>query len=216
MTYSLPSGQNPTTPVGLAAPVRPRKIRESKSEFIVIIFVAIGSQCPHSYVSSGVRDSEEPDASSEVDPLAGVRKTPRGPILRSRLQGRSTGMMVDPLSIAIPAAEDQVAPEALAGSIGDRPQRTRKFDLSAHRAQRQVFKSVVSASLSSSVPGIPSQGRVSGEGTSRMIPAQAALEVEGKSTLAFSYDKEVPILEDPERIVSIWRKLRPRNCELLR
>uniref|UniRef100_M4DSG7 Uncharacterized protein n=1 Tax=Brassica campestris TaxID=3711 RepID=M4DSG7_BRACM len=146
--------ENPTTPVGLAAPVRPRKIRESKR----------------------VRDSEEPDASSEVDPLAGVRKTPRGPILRSRLQGRSTGMMVDPLSIAIPAAEDQVAPEALAGSIGDRPQRTRKFDLSAHRAQRQVFKSVVSASLSSSVPGIPSQGRVSGEGTSRMIPAQAALE----------------------------------------
>ncbi|KAH0922631.1 hypothetical protein HID58_022649 [Brassica napus] len=136
--------ENPTTPVGLAAPVRPRKIRESKR----------------------VRDSEEPDASSEVDPLAGVRKTPRGPILRSRLQGRSTGMMVDPLSIAIPAAEDQVAPEALAGSIGDRPQRTRKFDLSAHRAQRQVFKSVVSASLSSSVPGIPSQGRVSGEGGS--------------------------------------------------
>lgn len=47
-----------------------------------------------------------------------------------------------------------------------------------------------------------------------MGPAQAALEVEGKSTLAFFYDKEVPILEDPKRLASIWRKLRLRNFEL--
>lgn len=121
--------------------------------------------------------------------------------------------MVDPLSIAIPAIGDQVGAEASAGSIRDRPRRT-KVDLSVHRGRHQVFERVVSASLSSSVPGIPSQRRVSGEGTSRMGPAQAALEVEGKSTLAFFYDKEVLILEDPKRLASIWRKLRLRNFEL--
>ncbi|KAG2251484.1 hypothetical protein Bca4012_098970 [Brassica carinata] len=83
--------------------------------------------------------------------------------------------MVDPLSIAIPAIGDQVGAEASAGSIRDRPRRT-KVDLSVHRGRHQVFERVVSASLSSSVPGIPSQRRVSGEGTSRMGPAQAALE----------------------------------------
>ena len=80
--YALPPGQNRAAPVGLAAPVHPEKIRQIKSEFIVIIFVAIGYWCSHSYACSGVRDSDDPDASSEVDPLEGARKTPCGPILR--------------------------------------------------------------------------------------------------------------------------------------
>ncbi|KAJ4889387.1 Uncharacterized protein Rs2_29135 [Raphanus sativus] len=49
-----------------------------------------------------------------------------------------------------------------------------------------------------------------GEGTSRLRP----INLPPGSPKTFSYDVNVPILENPEQLASIWRKLRNPSCEL--
>ena len=34
------------------------------------------------------------------------------------------------------------------------------------------------------------------------------------SSWAFSYDNEIPILENPDSLAAIWRKIRAEGCEL--
>ncbi|KAF3599499.1 hypothetical protein F2Q69_00036979 [Brassica cretica] len=56
--------------------------------------------------------------------------------------------------------------------------------------------------------------RASSKGTSRVDPSAHLPEVQETSSWIFSYDNEVPILENPERLAFIWRKIRERGCEL--
>ena len=66
-------------------------------------------------------------------------------------------------------------------------------------------------SLNSSSSGLPLPLRASGEGTSQVDPSAHLPEA---SSWRFSYDNEVPILENPELLTLIGRKIRERGCEL--
>ena len=70
--------------------------------------------------------------------------------------------------------------------------------------------------MSSNFPslGLPPPLRASGEGTSQVDPSAHLPDVQETSLWRFSYDNEVPILENHERLGLIWRKLREKGCEL--
>ena len=69
-------------------------------------------------------------------------------------------------------------------------------------------------SSNSSSSGLPLPLRASGEGTSLVDPGAHLLEVKEASSWRCSYDNEVPILDNPERLALIWHKIRERRCEL--
>ena len=56
--------------------------------------------------------------------------------------------------------------------------------------------------------------RIPGKGTSKVDPSTRLPNMEEASSLAFSYDNDVSILDDPERLASIWHKIRTSGCEL--
>ncbi|KAF3493191.1 hypothetical protein DY000_02053569 [Brassica cretica] len=89
-----------------------------------------------------------------------------------------------PVSIAVPAGEGQRTSNVLGG---------------------------FTVILNSPNSGLPLPLRASGEGTSRVDPSAHLPEA---SSWRFSYDNEVPILENPEHLTLIWRKIRERGCEL--
>ncbi|KAH0858796.1 hypothetical protein HID58_087057 [Brassica napus] len=62
--------------------------------------------------------------------------------------------------------------------------------------------------------GPPSTVTVSGEGTSRINSGARLSSVPEASSWAFSYDNEIPILENPDSLAAIWRKIRAEGCEL--
>lgn len=70
--------------------------------------------------------------------------------------------------------------------------------------------------MSSNSPssGLPPPLRAPGEGTSQVDPSTHLPDVQETSLWRFSYDNEVPILENPERLALIWHKIREKGCEL--
>ncbi|KAL0827719.1 hypothetical protein Bca101_051397 [Brassica carinata] len=66
----------------------------------------------------------------------------------------------------------------------------------------------------SSNSGLPPPLRVSGEGTSRINSGARLSSVPEASSWVFSYDNEIPILENPDSLAAIWRKIRAEGCEL--
>ena len=69
-------------------------------------------------------------------------------------------------------------------------------------------------SLNSPSSGLPLPLRASGEGTSQVDPSAHFPEVQETSSWRFSYDNEVPILKNPERLALIWCKITEKGCEL--
>ncbi|KAF3571096.1 hypothetical protein F2Q69_00059577 [Brassica cretica] len=84
-------------------------------------------------------------------------------------------------------------------------------DSSTHRRRRRAIENINSVISNSPNSGLPLPLRASGEGTSRVDPSAHLPEA---SSWRFSYDNEVPILENPEHLTLIWRKIRERGCEL--
>ncbi|KAF3523947.1 hypothetical protein F2Q69_00047903 [Brassica cretica] len=132
---------------------------------------------------------DHPDESSEVGSLERAQKARRGPTLRSRSQAQSPGLLARPVSIAVPVGGVRRAPNTSAGSIGDR-------------------------ALDDDGSGLPLPLRASGEGTSQVNPSAHLPDVHETSSWRFSYDNEVPILENPESLALIWHKIREKGCKL--
>ncbi|KAF3532212.1 hypothetical protein DY000_02040686 [Brassica cretica] len=165
----------------------------------------------------GVREQEalpdRADASSVAGSSERARKALRGPVLRSRSQAQFPGLMAKPVSIAVPADRNRTTPNAPAGSVGGQPHGD-DVGSSTHRIRRGVLEDIKSVDSNSSSSGLPSQGRVPGEGTSQIDPDSRPPRVREASSVAFSYDNEVSILENPEILPSIWRKIQARGCDL--
>lgn len=143
-------------------------------------------------------------ASSKARSSEKARKALWRPVLRSRSQVQSPGLMDKPVSIAVPADKNRTTPNASAGLVRDQP-RCYDVDSSTHRVRRRVLEDVVSTNLDSSISGYSSQVRVQGEGTYQVDPISRPPDVGEPSSMAFSYDNEASILEDPERLASIWQ-----------
>ncbi|XP_056853505.1 uncharacterized protein LOC130502725 [Raphanus sativus] len=92
------------------------------------------------------------------------------------------------------------------------------------RSSSQVQSPIVLATPLSVVPpdhGDQPESRVPGEVdvgevASKVQRRRLVMDEESSKVvlLAFSYDVDAPILENPERLATIWRKLRSRSCEL--
>lgn len=143
-------------------------------------------------------------ASSKARSSEKARKALWRPVLRSRSQVQSPGLMDKPVSIAVPADKNRTTPNASAGLVRDQP-RCYDVDSSTHRVRRRVLEDVVSTNLDSSISGYSSHVRVQGEGTYQVDPISRPPDVGEPSSMAFSYDNEASILEDPERLASIWQ-----------
>ncbi|KAF3539404.1 hypothetical protein F2Q69_00020373 [Brassica cretica] len=170
--YALPPGENRATPVGSVVPVRPGKGRRDKRG----------------------REKEvlpdRPDKSSEVGSLERAQKTRRGPTLRSRSQTQSPGLLVRPVSIAVPVGGAQRAPNTSFGYVSDRSLDD-EIDSPTHQRRRRALEEINSVD-----------------------PSACLSDVQETSSWRFSYDDEVPILKNPEGVASIWRKLREKGCDL--
>ncbi|KAF2543642.1 hypothetical protein F2Q68_00031068 [Brassica cretica] len=116
------------------------------------------------------------------------------------------------------ALPDHPEESSEAGSM-ERAQKARRMPTLRSKSQAQspgimarpVSIAVPAASSNSPSSGLPPPLRASGEGTSRVDPSAHLPEA---SSWGFSYDNEVPILKNPERLALIWRKIRERGCEL--
>ncbi|KAF3591253.1 hypothetical protein DY000_02022477 [Brassica cretica] len=100
--YALPSGVNRATHVALVAPVRPKKGRGNKRKKEKEVLL------------------DRPDESSEVGSLERALKVQCGPVLRSRSQAQSPGLLARPVSIVIPAGGTRKALDNSPSSTGDR------------------------------------------------------------------------------------------------
>ncbi|XP_048619866.1 uncharacterized protein LOC106354951 [Brassica napus] len=193
--YALPPGVNRATPVALVAPVQPKKGRGNKRNKEKEVLL------------------DRPDESSEVGSLERAEKVQRGPVLRSRLQAQSPGLLARPVSIAIPAGGTRKALDNSASSAGDRALND-EVDSLTHRRRRRVLEEINTVTSGSSSSGLPPLLRVSGECTSRINPGLRLSNVPEASSWAFSYDNEILILENPDSLAAIWRKIRAEGCEL--
>jgi len=156
---------------------------------------------------------DRPDESSEVGSLERAQKVQRGPVLRSRSQAQSPGLLARPVSVAIPAGGTRKASDNSASSAGDRVLND-EVDSLTHRRRRRVLEEINTVTSGSSSSGLPPLLRVSGECTSRINPGLRLSNVPEASSWAFSYDNEIPILENPDSLAAIWRKIRAEGCEL--
>ncbi|KAH0899586.1 hypothetical protein HID58_049154 [Brassica napus] len=139
------------------------------------------------------------DEFSEVGSLERAQKIQRGLVHRSRLQAQSPGLQARPVSIAIPAGGTRLNDEV---------------DSLTHRRRRRVLEEINTMTSGSSNSGLPPPLRVSGEGTSRINSGARLSSVPEASSWVFSYDNEIPILENPDSLAAIWRKIRAEGCEL--
>ena len=114
--------------------------------------------------------------------------------------------MVRPVSIAVPVGGARKTPNTSAGSVGDRALND-DIDSSTHRRRRRALEDINSVSSNSPSSGLPPLLRTSGEGTSQVDPSAHLPDVHETSSWRFLYDNEVPILENPERLALIWRKI---------
>ena len=79
---------------------------------------------------------------------------------------------------------------------------------SIHRfTDADVLEEINSVSSNSPGSGLPPPLRASSEGTSQVDPSAHLPDVHETSSWRFLYDNEVPILENPERLALIWRKI---------
>ncbi|KAH0862438.1 hypothetical protein HID58_079649 [Brassica napus] len=193
--YALPPGVNRVIHVALVAPVRPKKGRGNmrKKEKEVLL--------------------DRPDESSEVGSLERAQKVQRRPVLRSRSQAQSPGLLARSVSIAIRAGGTRKASDNSASSAGDRALND-EVDSLTHRRQRRVLEEINTVTSGSSSSGLPPPLRVSGEGTSRINSGGRLSSVPEASSWAFSYDNEIHILENPDSLAAIWLKLTAEGYEL--
>ncbi|WZZ77933.1 hypothetical protein YC2023_098505 [Brassica napus] len=193
--YALPPGVNRVIHVALVAPVRPKKGRGNmrKKEKEVLL--------------------DRPDESSEVGSLERAQKVQRRPVLRSRSQAQSPGLLARSVSIAIRAGGTRKASDNSASSAGDRALND-EVDSLTHRRQCRVLEEINTVTLGSSSSGLPPPLRVSGEGTSRINSGGRLSSVPEASSWAFSYDNEIHILENPDSLAAIWRKITAEGYEL--
>ncbi|XP_056850763.1 uncharacterized protein LOC108824830 [Raphanus sativus] len=147
--------------------------------------------------------TEPSDANSDFAPLKRARGTPDKRVLRSSSQVQSLVVVATPLSVVPPARGDRpearVPGEVEAGEVVSKVQR-RRLTL-----EEEVSRDL---SVSSSEP----QKQDPGEGTTK--PINFPTDCRTDSPLAFSYDVDTLILENPEQLAAIWRKLRRHSCEL--
>ncbi|KAG2270347.1 hypothetical protein Bca52824_064902 [Brassica carinata] len=94
----------------------------------------------------------------------------------------------------------------------DRPDESSEVG-SLERAQK-VQKEINTVTSGSSSSGLPSPLCVSGEGTLRINHGVRLSSVPEASSWAFSYDHEIPILENLDSLAAMWRKIRAEGCEL--
>ncbi|KAF2606566.1 hypothetical protein F2Q68_00044977 [Brassica cretica] len=186
---------NRATHVALVAPVRPKKGcgNKRKKEKEVLL--------------------DRPDESSKVGSLERAQEVQRGPVLRSRSQAPFPGLLARPVSIAIPAGGTRKASDNSASSAGDRALND-VVDSLTHRRRRRVMEEINTVTSGSSSSRLPPPLRVSGEGTSRINSGARLSSVPKASSWAFSYDNEIPILENPDSLAAIWHKIRAEGCEL--
>ncbi|XP_009115868.1 uncharacterized protein LOC103841107 [Brassica rapa] len=167
----------------------------------------------------GAREKEVlpdcPDESSEVGSLERAQKARRGPTLRSRLQAQSPGLLARHVSIAVPVGGVRKATNASTGSVGDRALDA-DVDSSTHRHrhQRRALEEINYVSFNSPCSGLPPPLRASAEGTSQVDPSAHLPDVQDTTSWRFLYNNKVPILENPESLALIWRKIREKGCEL--
>ncbi|KAF3513955.1 hypothetical protein F2Q69_00001595 [Brassica cretica] len=128
---------------------------------------------------------DRPDDSSEVGSLERAQKARRGPTLRSRSQAQSPGLLARPVSIAVPVGGARRAPDTSVGSAGDR---ALNDDVNSSTHRRRC--------------------------TSQVDPSACLPDAQETSSWRFSYDNEVPILENPESSSLVWRKIIEKGCEL--
>lgn len=103
--------------------------------------------------------SENSNAYSKAESSEKVQKVQRGPILRSRSQIQSHGIMANLVSIAIPIDGNQAASYALVASVGDQP-RNMRADSAAHQARRRNPENILSESSNSIEPRVPSTTQI--------------------------------------------------------
>ncbi|KAG2275880.1 hypothetical protein Bca52824_058435 [Brassica carinata] len=160
-------------PVALVAPARPKKGRGNKRKKEKEVLL------------------DRPDESSEVGSLERAQKVQRTPVLRSRPQAQSPGLLARPVLIAVPAGGNRMASDNSAISAGDRALND-EVDSLTHRRRRRVLEEINTVISGSSSSGLPPPLlflvkvlRINS------VPALRACEA---SSWAFSYDNEIPIL----------------------
>lgn len=121
-------------------------------------------------------------------------------MLRSRSQVQFPGLLVRPVSVAIPAGGNQTVLNFSASLVADEDD----VDSETHRTRHQVLEEIVSADLSLSSSRLPLPVRVSGEGTSRFDPVNRLQSTGGFLRWHFSYDNDASILENLKRLASVW------------
>lgn len=128
-------------------------------------------------------------------------ENPRGPAgtsPRSRSQLQSPEIMANLVSIVIPVDKNQAASGASVRLVCGQP-RDSWAGFSVRRVRRRLVQGTLSENSSSIEPRASPPVR---------LPGGEPL------SLAFSYDKKVPIFKDPESLALIWRKLRANDCVL--
>ncbi|KAH0889447.1 hypothetical protein HID58_051876, partial [Brassica napus] len=94
------------------------------------------------------------DESSKVGSLERAQKARHGPTLRSRSQAQSLGLLATLVSIAVPVGGARRAPDASAGSAGDRALDDNVAS-STHRRRLQALEEINSVSSNSPSSGLP-------------------------------------------------------------
>ncbi|XP_056853638.1 meiosis-specific protein ASY2-like [Raphanus sativus] len=183
--YALPPSVNRAVPVALVEPIRPRKDQKDKG---------VKRKDPH---------AEPSDANSDSAPLKRARETPDKRVTRASSQVQSPIVRATPLSVVRPDRDAQ--PDSRASGEAD-------VEEVAPKIQRRRLilddESSKDFNVSSSEPRMQDPR----EGTSK--PARFPADCRSGSPLAFSYDVDALILENPERLAAIWRKLRSSSCVL--
>ncbi|KAF2564984.1 hypothetical protein F2Q70_00017234 [Brassica cretica] len=121
---------------------------------------------------------------------------------------------------ALPPGENRATPIGLANPVrpgkGRRNKRARENEVlpdspdeSSKVGLRKPVSIVVPVGGARKMPNT-SAGSVG----DRVDPSARLPDVRETSSWRFSYDNEVPILENPERLALIWRKIREKGCEL--
>ena len=157
---------------------------------------------------------DRPDESSEVGSLERAHKTRRGPPLRSRSRTQSPGLLARPVLVAVPAGGVQRVPNASTGSVSDRALNN-EVALPIHQHRRRAHEEINSASSNSPSSALPPPLRALGEGNLRADPSAHIPDAQETSLWRFSYDDELPILENPEGLALIWRKIREKGASFL-
>lgn len=93
---------------------------------------------------------DRPDASFEVGSSERARKPRQGPVLRSRSQAQSPGLVVRPVVIAVLVDGARTTPNNSTGSVGDRP-RDDDVNSSIHQNRRRVLEDINYVDPSSSI-----------------------------------------------------------------